>query len=60
MSSRYKCKLADAESRESTSSAVAAAGVHDEIGAPGAGLSVNGIVEGVELRRRRDDCVALG
>ena len=48
MSSRYKHELADAESRESMSSAVAAAGVHHEIGAPGAGLGVNRIIDGVE------------
>ena len=48
MSGGYERELADAESGESTSPAAAAAGVHDEIGAPAAGLSVNGIIEGVE------------
>ena len=45
MSGGYEHELADAEFGESTSSA---AGVHDEIGAPGAGLGVSGIVDGVE------------
>ena len=48
MSGGYEHELADAEFGESTSSAAAAAGVHDEIGAPGAGLGVSRIVDGVE------------
>ena len=48
MSGGYELELADAESGASTSSAAVAAGVHDEIGGPGAGLGVNRIVDGVE------------
>ena len=48
MSGGYECELADTEFGESMSSAAAAAGVHDEIGAPEARLSVSRIVDGVE------------
>ena len=48
MSGGYELELADAEFGASTSAAAVAAGVHDEIGGPGAGLGVNKIVDGVE------------
>ena len=51
MSGGYERELADAEFGASTSSAAVAAGVHDEIGGPGAGLGVSRIVDGVEGNR---------
>jgi hypothetical protein len=48
MSGGYELELADAKFGASTSSAEVAAGVHDEIGGPGAGLGVSRIVDGSE------------
>ena len=48
MSGGYERELADAEFGSSTTPAAVAAGVHDEIGGPGAGLGVSRIVDGVE------------
>jgi hypothetical protein len=48
MTGGYERELADAEFGASTTSAAVAAGVHDEIGGPGAGLGVSRIVDGVE------------
>lgn len=48
MSGGYELELADAEFGASTSPAAVAAGVHDEIGGPGAGLGVSRIGDGVE------------
>ena len=48
MSGGYERELADAEFGEGTSPSAVAGGVHGEIGAPGAGLGVNKIVDGVE------------
>ena len=48
MSGGYELELADAEFGASTSSAAVAAGMHDEIGGPGAGLGVSKTAGGVE------------
>ena len=48
MNGGYERELADAEFGSSTSPAAVAAGVHDEIGGPGAGLGVSRIADGVE------------